>query len=119
MPANYHLTFSFSENCHEEIVEEYLKRGGNVAVVYGDELPAEDFGAEVINGDENDLRFLDGRGKVVGLLYKTSIVKKDETGFVLTNRVAKSYKGGCMKALALIAALICAWIIYIVTPNKD
>ena len=87
MPPNYHLTFSRSETTKDDTVKSILQNGGNVAVVYGDALPVWDFGAEVINGDETDLRFLDPRGKVVGLLYKRTVVKKDETGFVLTNRI--------------------------------
>ena len=87
MPPNYHLTFSRSETTKDDTVKSILQNGGNVAVVYGDTLPVWDFGAEVINGDETDLRFLDPRGKVVGLLYKRTVVNNDETGFVLTNRV--------------------------------
>jgi len=41
-----------------------------VAVVFADELPEKWWGYPVINGDENDLRFLDGSGKIVGLLEK-------------------------------------------------
>ena len=39
-------------------------------------------GYEVVNGDETDLRFLDKRGVVVGLIEKGK-AKKDESGFVL------------------------------------
>ena len=46
-----------------------------------------DFGAEVINGDEDDLRFTDPRGKVVGLVYKrakgVTVEDARESGFVL------------------------------------
>ena len=50
------------------------QRGVNVAVVYWKHLPETDFGGfEVINGDENDLRFADPLGKVVGLKYKPSV----------------------------------------------
>ena len=38
-------------------------------------------GFEVVNGDENDLRFLDKSGVVVGLIEK-GLAKKDKTGFV-------------------------------------
>ena len=38
-------------------------------------------GFEVVNGDETDLRFLDKKGVVVGLIEKGR-AKKDETGFV-------------------------------------
>ena len=39
-------------------------------------------GFEVVNGDETDLRFLDKKGVVVGLIEK-GMAKKDETGFVV------------------------------------
>ncbi len=74
LPSNYHLTFSRSENTSDEQVAQLLGWGVNVAVVYGKELPETDFGGfEVINGDENDLRFADPLGKVVGLKYKPSV----------------------------------------------
>ena len=86
MPKNYHLTFSRSENTSDKAVRDILKEGGNVAVVYVDQLPDSDFGlTEVINGDENDLRFKDKRGVIVGLKYKRSAEKVDdaiESGFV-------------------------------------
>jgi len=37
---------------------------------------------KVVNGDETDLRFLDGKNKIVGLVQK-GLAKKDETGFVI------------------------------------
>ena len=54
---------------------------GNVAVVFRDQLPKTWKGIEVVNGDENDLRFLDKKGVVVGLIEK-GLAKQDETGFV-------------------------------------
>ena len=55
--------------------------GGNVAVVFRNQLPDTWNGVEVVNGDENDLRFLDKSGVVVGLIEKGR-AKKDKTGFV-------------------------------------
>jgi len=81
MPKNYHLTFSRSET-NGEIALAILKSGGNVAMVFRKSLPSSFFGHEVIDGDETDLRFLDGAGKIVGLKEK-GLAKKDETGFVL------------------------------------
>jgi hypothetical protein len=37
---------------------------------------------EVVNGDETDLRFLDGAGKIIGLVEKGK-ARKDESGFVI------------------------------------
>ena len=82
MPKNYHLTFSRSET-NGAIAESILKSGGNVAMVFRKSLPAQYLGADVINGDETDLRFLDGAGKIIGLVEKGK-AKKDESGFVIT-----------------------------------
>ena len=81
MPKNYHLTFSRSET-NGAIAESILKSGGNVAMVFRKSLPAQYLGADVINGDETDLRFLDGAGKIIGLVEKGK-AKKDESGFVI------------------------------------
>ena len=60
-----------------------LDMGGNVAIVFrGSTSRRLGKVDEVINGDENDLRFLDKQGGyVVGLIEK-GLAKKDETGFV-------------------------------------
>ena len=79
-PSNYHLTFSRSEH-NDKKCEMVLAMGGNVAVVFRNQLPKTWKGYEVVNGDETDLRFLDKRGVVVGLIEK-GMAKKDETGFV-------------------------------------
>jgi len=79
-PSNYHLTFSRSEN-NDKKCEMVLLMGGNVAVVFRNQLPKTWKGFEVVNGDETDLRFLDKRGVVVGLIEK-GMAKKDSTGFV-------------------------------------
>ena len=86
MPANYSLTFSRSE-CNGETALELAKAGANVAVVFatkkGKTLPAEWAGRPVVDGDTNDLRFLDGPGRIVGLRAKGK-AKKDTSGFVVT-----------------------------------
>lgn len=68
LPSNYHLTFSRSETNEEKSLE-LLKRGFNVAMVF-DKLPTEYQGFEVINADNDDLRFLDPKGVICGLKYK-------------------------------------------------
>jgi hypothetical protein len=80
-PSNYHLTFSRSES-NGVIADSILKSGGNVAMVFRKSLPKKYLGARVIDGDETDLRFKDGKGKVIGLKEK-GLAKKDLTGFVL------------------------------------
>jgi hypothetical protein len=81
-PANYHLTFSRSETNGEQ-VKEIIALGGNVAVVFaGKTLPETYLGRRVVNGDESDLRFLDGEGVIVGLSAKGK-AKKEDSGFVI------------------------------------
>lgn len=81
LPKNYHLTFSRSES-NGSLAEAFLASGGNVAMVFRKSLPAKFKGFAVVDGDETDLRFLDGSGKIIGLKEK-GLAKKDETGFVL------------------------------------
>ena len=82
LPTNYHLTYSWSEDSSEDFAKDILSAGGNVAAVYWDTLPVDDFGFEVINGDAHDLRFTDPKGKVIGLKYKASAAGKETLGFV-------------------------------------
>lgn len=78
--SDYNLTFSRSEDNDEDCIK-YLSAGGNVAIVF-DELPTHWNGFKVIDGDENDLRYMDERGVVVGLKAKGK-AKKDTIGFVV------------------------------------
>ena len=83
LPSNYHLTYSRDETTPDTLVKSLCASGGNVAVVFrGKKLPRRWLGIEVIDGDDSDLRFQDGKGKIVGLLEK-GLAKKDETGFVV------------------------------------
>jgi hypothetical protein len=75
MPANYHLTYSYSEDpAAGERSDAWNARGVNTAVVFavkpGQPLPATFRGRPVIDGDESDLRFLDAPGSIVGLRAK-------------------------------------------------
>ena len=82
--ANYHLTFSAADG-NDADVAKAIDQGYNIAVVFGlkktQAMPAEYLNRPVFNGDENDLRFLDPKGVVVGL-YAKGKAKKDTTGFV-------------------------------------
>lgn len=82
MPDNYHLTFSRSEETSDDRIKKILSLGGNVAVVFRGSLPQTYLGFPVVDGDENDLRFKDEKGVIVGLVEK-GLAKKDETGFVV------------------------------------
>jgi hypothetical protein len=77
---NYHLTFSRAEN-NDSDVERAIAAGMNVAVVFR-EVPETYQGLPVISGDEDDLRFLDPAGVIVGLKAKGR-AKKDMSGFVV------------------------------------
>jgi len=79
--TSYKITFSRSET-NEAEAKKVLKLGGNVAVVFSDQLPETWNGYQVINGDETDLRYFDPINVVVGLKAKGD-AKKDKSGFVV------------------------------------
>lgn len=81
LPANYHLTFSLSEQ-NENDAKFVLSRGGVVAAVFAKELPVTWFNHTVTNADANDLRFLDAPGTIAGLKAKGR-AKQDTSGFVI------------------------------------
>jgi Gene product 88 len=82
-PANYHLTFSRSEN-NEHDCRRALAAGHNVTVVFRKPpFPATFWGHPVIDGDVNDLRFLDPAPCIVALKAKGAGARRDTTGFVL------------------------------------
>ncbi|MBY5849804.1 hypothetical protein HFN51_04430 [Rhizobium leguminosarum] len=99
LPANYRLVLSYSEaspSYADAIIATAKDTGANVAVVYrskelrdglmvsGDRLE----GAEritirpVIDGDQDDMRFLEPTGVIVGL-YAKGAAKQDRSGFVI------------------------------------
>ena len=87
LPSNYHLTLSYSEANPEyaDKVKAYAdKYQANLAVVFRDKhnIPETFLGRPVINGDADDLRFLDPEGVVVAL-YAKGKAKKDTSGFVI------------------------------------
>jgi hypothetical protein len=53
-----------------------------MAVVFKGKLPKTFLGRPVINGDENDLRFMDEKYVIVGLKAKGK-AKSDNSGFVV------------------------------------
>ena len=80
---NYHLTFSRCED-NERKALNYLINGYNSAFVFKSKIPSKYKGFKVFNGDDTDLRFLDPKNVIIGLLAKGS-AKKDKTGFVINN----------------------------------
>lgn len=89
LPANYRLVLSYSnasEAFGKAIMKAHVETGANMAVVYRtkerrDAEIARTKGL-VIDGDSDDLRFLDPKGVVVGL-YAKGQAKKDDSGFVV------------------------------------
>lgn len=88
LPSNYHLTFSFSSEVDYysgriiALTKKILDSGNNVAVVFRKYLPETFLGYKVIDGDEDDLRFTNEKGVIVGLKAKGE-GKKDTSGFVI------------------------------------
>ena len=87
MPANYHLTLSYSEangRYAAAVLDAVRKTGINAAVVFRhrDKIPARFAGLPVLDGDQDDLRFLDKAGHIVAL-YAKGDAKRDATGFVI------------------------------------
>jgi hypothetical protein len=95
LPANYHLTYSFSEKKDAPLqLSLWRARGVNTAVVFNQKLPDTwtvcGYDLPVINGDESDLRFTDPIGVIVGLKTKGKARKADvgPGHFVQEGRVA-------------------------------
>ena len=89
MPKNYHITLSYSEANKfyaSKVIAHANKFNKNIAVVFRDKnnIPKTFLGREVINGDKDDLRFLDKKNVVVALYAKGQAIK-DKTGFVIDN----------------------------------
>jgi len=80
IPANYHLTFSYTGK-NASKAKELLSKGFNVAVVFSTKakkaLPTLLAGYKVIDGDLTDYRPSDGSGVIVGLRFKL-IANKDD-----------------------------------------
>lgn len=81
IPKNYHLTYSRSGANEQQIVMA-LKRGMNISVVF-DRVPDHYMGLPVLDGDEDDLRFLDPTERIVGLKAKGKAIKSIHSNFVI------------------------------------
>jgi hypothetical protein len=95
VPANYHLTFSYSGvAAFQPVVAKQLRHNPNtnLAVVFHGRLPEKEIWAipsttlppyrVVINGDASDVRYQDPAGVIVGLTAKGK-AKNDTSGFVV------------------------------------
>lgn len=81
LPKNYKLTFSRSEANSAHVIAA-IDNGMNVAVVFAKTLPAKYAGRRVIDGTAHDLRFLDPKKVIVGLVAKGK-ARRDVSGFVV------------------------------------
>ena len=82
---NYSLTWSYSgaNEKYKGFVQQAKDAGMNIAVVFRDDkFPRRFLNWKVIDGDKDDLRFLDPKNSIVGLKAKGP-AKKDKSGFVV------------------------------------
>ena len=87
VPANYHLTFSFSGN-NLEACRAALRNGMNVAVPFRNK-PATWLGYPVVDGDEDDLRFRNvGSPVIIGLSPKGKLRAQPTSPFLGDNHEA-------------------------------
>lgn len=85
---NYNLTYSFSGGNWKHCENFLNNKLANVAVVFKNELPLIYKGYKVVNGDLSDERFLDPKGCIVGLKYKTAKgVKYSKNKFVVDENI--------------------------------
>lgn len=86
LPANYALTWSYSGASKVYAAQADIAKanGLNVAVVFRrkSDIPASFLGLPTIDGDRDDMRFLDPAGVVVAL-YAKGKAKQDQSGFVV------------------------------------
>ena len=83
---NYHLTWSYSNANPEyaKLLDKALEQGMNAAVVYRTAYHKTTWqGYPVVDGDSDDLRFLDPKGGHIVALYAKGKAKKDTSGFVV------------------------------------
>jgi hypothetical protein len=84
---NYHLTFSRSEENHDECLD-ILRKGGTVAAVF-DSVPDHFCGFPVLSGDNSDLRFLDSPGHWIGLKAKGKLARQSSPFKVTTEQLGR------------------------------
>jgi len=82
---NYHLTWSYSaaNTKYEQLFDQVIQNGMSVAVVFRKPINLKTWrGYKVVDGDKDDLRFLDPKQSIVAL-YAKGRAKKDTSGFVV------------------------------------
>lgn len=95
LPDNYSLCYSLSEKPGSLVqARRWLEAERTVAVVFPKGWQARRFlGAPVVDGDENDLRFLDQPGSVIGLRAKGT-ANKSNSLFIVRPGSKLARKGG-------------------------
>lgn len=69
---NYQLTYSASELTSDDAIIQKLKDGHNVAIVFN-KIPDTYLGHVVVSGDNDDARYLDKSGIIIGLILKVTV----------------------------------------------
>lgn len=86
VPANYHLTWSYSNANvrYAKMMDSAVANGMNVAVVFRHKssIPAMFKNMPTVDGDKDDMRFLDPKGVIVALYAKGKAIA-DASGFVV------------------------------------
>jgi len=89
-PVWYDMTLSYSGQNWQDCKSVLDNKIGRVAMVFDGEPPSEYKGYTVVRGDDDDYRFMDLKGVIVGLSYKSTGKKNDdwvkgdqEIGFVV------------------------------------
>jgi len=90
-PSWYDMTFSYSGQNWKECKYILDHKIGRVAMVFYDEVPESYEGYDVIRGDDDDYRFLDNPGCIVGLTYKSTGKKNDEEALASCSSKPESF----------------------------
>lgn len=77
IPSNYHITYSASEKTSENQIRKMVADGKIVAMVFKN-VPTSWKGIPVVSGDDDDNRYVDVKGIIIGLKYKVSMGKNPE-----------------------------------------
>ncbi len=95
-PSNYYICLSYSEASQtyaDKCMQTHRETGASLVTVYRDkdaiwqaDCIAEESGKPFVNGDTNDLRFLDPKGAMVALKAKGK-ARQDRSGFVIDAEV--------------------------------
>jgi hypothetical protein len=83
LPPNYHLTFSW-DSTKVDFCRKALANGMNVAVPFK-KKPTSFLGYSVIDGDDDDLRFLEPSPNIVALRPKGRLLKQPDSLFLGDN----------------------------------